>query len=211
MIEIIVLVRLSSSESAATVRKKGHKKGIYQFMLVCLWFGGEIFGAIVGFIIGVITENGQAPEELFVYALRPGGRNSSAVIAFQMVKSLESAANEEAAIRHLLRIHSFPRSGGAFRRPGAPSGCTRPTADTDSIKNASSIHLTIAYDRNESRLARPSRSGVMLEDDISSRHHAFLGRSALPCRNIPIMPIAASTFSWESELHCCDRLFRTYK
>ena len=50
MLEILALsafTRLTGN----TVEKKGYKSGGYKVLTVVLWFGGEIFGAIVGAIM----------------------------------------------------------------------------------------------------------------------------------------------------------------
>ena len=46
MLEILLLVYLCRS-LGRTLRDKGRSPGWYQFLLVVLWFGGEVFGAIV--------------------------------------------------------------------------------------------------------------------------------------------------------------------
>ncbi|MHB1571842.1 MAG: hypothetical protein ACYC0H_21920 [Solirubrobacteraceae bacterium] len=88
MLEIIILVTLAK-KIGAIVEAKGRKKGRYQFMLVVFWFGGEIFGAIVGAIISEIALENEGPGQLLAYAFAILCAILGVVIAFLIAKNLE--------------------------------------------------------------------------------------------------------------------------
>ena len=88
MLEIVILIILGG-KIGKIVADKGRKKIGYQLMLVGLWLGGEIFGAIVGGILAaVLTDDGEGPGMLLVLASALGCAITGAFIAFQIAKNL---------------------------------------------------------------------------------------------------------------------------
>jgi membrane protein DedA with SNARE-associated domain len=98
MLEIIILFRLAT-RVGAIVREKGHSAFWFQFLLVVLWFGGELGGAVVGTLIGMILENGSEAPFLFVYLFALLGAVLGAVITFQIAKRMTPAFPEPFAVR----------------------------------------------------------------------------------------------------------------
>lgn len=86
MLEIILLFALGR-RVGNIVRAKGHKAGLYQFLLVILWFGGEILGAIFGAIVGAAVFQ-QAEPMGFAYLFALLGAAAGAVVAFVIAKNL---------------------------------------------------------------------------------------------------------------------------
>lgn len=82
MLEILALIWLGK-RIGAIVRDKGRKAGGYQFLLVVMWFGGEIVGAIIGAIL--TGGDGLAP---YIFALF--GAAAGAGITFWIVNSLST-------------------------------------------------------------------------------------------------------------------------
>lgn len=87
MLEIAILIILGG-KIGKIVEKKGRKKIGYQLMLVGLWIGGEIFGAIVGSVLAAVLTDGEGPGTLLVIASALGCAITGAVIAFQIAKNL---------------------------------------------------------------------------------------------------------------------------
>lgn len=96
MLEIIILFRLAK-RIGAIVTEKGRKKGGYQLLLVVLWFGGEIFGGIVGGVLAAFVAESEGSGQLLAYGFALAGAIVGAVIAFQIAKHLEPLNGDEAA------------------------------------------------------------------------------------------------------------------
>jgi hypothetical protein len=79
MLEILILWQLCKN-IGVKLRAKGRSPGGYQFMLVAMWFGGEIIGGIIGVIV---LEGG-----LGAYLLAILGAVAGVVAAFVIVNSL---------------------------------------------------------------------------------------------------------------------------
>ncbi|MDB5355676.1 MAG: hypothetical protein JWN24_2129 [Phycisphaerales bacterium] len=79
MLEILLLWHLCK-KIGVKLRAKGRSAGGYQAMLVAMWFGGEIIGAI----IGVVVMGGGAGAYLFAIL----GAAAGAVAAFVIVNSV---------------------------------------------------------------------------------------------------------------------------
>jgi hypothetical protein len=60
MLEILALLALTR-KIGKIVENKGYKPGMYKFLTCVLWFGGEIFGAILG---AIISEGEMIPTYL---------------------------------------------------------------------------------------------------------------------------------------------------
>ena len=88
MLEIVAIVMLCSAVGKMA-REKGRTAIGYQFMTVGFWFGGEIFGAIVGAVLDLVL-HGEAAQgfSLFAYLFALGGAAVGAVVAYLIVKSL---------------------------------------------------------------------------------------------------------------------------
>lgn len=65
MLEILALIYLTR-KNGAIAEKKGKKPGLYKLLTVLLWFGGEVFGAILG---AVIAGGGDAMGAVYLFAL----------------------------------------------------------------------------------------------------------------------------------------------
>ena len=85
MLEILLLVYLCR-HIGRTLRDKGRSPGLYQFLLVAMWFGGEIFGAIVA--VAVLGVDGAG-----AYLGALVGAAGGATIAFVIANSLAPAAS----------------------------------------------------------------------------------------------------------------------
>ena len=84
MLEILLLVYLCK-ELGKILRAKGRSAGWFQFLLVVLWFGGEVFGAVVAVILGI--DGGGA-----IYLAALLGAAGGAVLGFVIAKSVAPAA-----------------------------------------------------------------------------------------------------------------------
>jgi MFS family permease len=88
MIEIIVLINLAK-KIGAIVEEKGRNKGRYQLMLVLFWFGGEIFGGLIGAILAEIALENEGSGQLLAYLFAIICAVLGAVTAFLIAKNLE--------------------------------------------------------------------------------------------------------------------------
>ncbi len=79
VLEILFLVYLCKS-LGQKLRDKGRSAGWYQFLLVVLWFGGEIFGGVVALVFGI--------DGLGMYLGALLGAAGGATIAFVIANSL---------------------------------------------------------------------------------------------------------------------------
>lgn len=95
MLEIILLFGLCKS-MGNVLRNKGRKPLLFQFLLVGMWFGGEIVGAIIGTVVYAIR-NGAPPDglELSTYLFAIVGAALGAGLCF-LIAHLIPAAEEEA-------------------------------------------------------------------------------------------------------------------
>lgn len=66
MLEIIAIWQLTKN-IGQIVEKKGHSSGVYKFLTVVLWFGGEIVGGAIG--IWIIDGNESAQCIVYFIAL----------------------------------------------------------------------------------------------------------------------------------------------
>lgn len=83
MLEVLLLIYLCK-ELGKILRAKGRSAGWFQFLLVILWFGGELFGAVAAAIIGF--DSGAA---IYLGALL--GAAGGAVLGFVIAKSVAPA------------------------------------------------------------------------------------------------------------------------
>lgn len=87
MLEIILLIFLTR-KIGEIVEEKGRKSGWYKLLTVVLWIGGEVIGAIIGFVIVNLT--GSA--ELLAYLFAILGAAAGAGTAFLIARSLTPVA-----------------------------------------------------------------------------------------------------------------------
>ncbi|MBN9118303.1 MAG: hypothetical protein J0I06_03935 [Planctomycetes bacterium] len=87
MLEIIILITLCKN-IAAKARDKGRSGGGFGFLLVVLWLGGEIFGAIVGAALSVARNGGGEPDMLLTYGGALAGAIVGALVAFGIVSAI---------------------------------------------------------------------------------------------------------------------------
>ncbi len=95
MLEILILIGLSKS-IAAKANAKGRSGTPFVLMLVGLWIGGEICGAILGVIISV-SSNPKAtePNMVLIYGGALAGAIIGAVISFVIVNSLADLSRRD--------------------------------------------------------------------------------------------------------------------
>jgi hypothetical protein len=89
VLEIVILIGLCR-RIGQIVRAKGHSAGWYQFMLVGMWFGGEIGGGFTGAVIAAIANEKHEFEFGLVYLMGLIGAIIGAVTTFIVAKNLPS-------------------------------------------------------------------------------------------------------------------------
>ena len=99
MLEIIIVYVLAKN-IGNKVAAKGHRRFGYQLMLVALWIGGEITGAIFGFVLQTVMAGGvAAPEERgfpwMGYLCALAGAVIGALIAFAIANSVAAVQDDE--------------------------------------------------------------------------------------------------------------------
>jgi hypothetical protein len=99
MLEVIIVYFLAKN-IGNKVAAKGHKRFGYQLMLVALWIGGEIAGAVVGLALQIMMAGATAPEDdagfpWMGYLCALGGAVIGALIAFAIANSLTPVQNED--------------------------------------------------------------------------------------------------------------------
>jgi Na+/alanine symporter len=95
MLEILILISLCR-QIGERAREKGKTAGIYQFMLVIFWFGGEIGAALLtGIILAIAYGSDFQNFFCFSYIAAFVGAAFSAWVAFQIVKSLPDPEPKE--------------------------------------------------------------------------------------------------------------------
>ncbi|HWG45300.1 MAG TPA: hypothetical protein VN688_21230 [Gemmataceae bacterium] len=121
MLEIAMLV-IFCGKIGKIVESKGRKKIGYQFMLVGIWFGAEIFGAILGGIIGAIALEDENSATLLIIACAYGCAILGAVIAFQIAKHLQPLSGDDdfyGDIEYADRLQARERFGDRSAAPPA--------------------------------------------------------------------------------------------
>jgi hypothetical protein len=73
------------------VQRKGHKRRRYEFLVVLLWFGGELAGVVVGLYLGMAS--GWSDSGLFILLVAAyGGAALGAAIAYRIADGLAVAS-----------------------------------------------------------------------------------------------------------------------
>jgi hypothetical protein len=121
MVEIIVLIMLAQ-KIGKIAESKGRKKGRYQFLLVGLWIGGEVFGALVGGVLMALADGTEESAGCLAVVLAYGMAIVGAVVAFQIVKNLQPLNEDE---HFPLRGVELERWGDKFK----PREAALPSAD----------------------------------------------------------------------------------
>jgi hypothetical protein len=122
MIEILILFKMAGN-IGRIVAAKGHPKFFYQFLLVALWFGGELAGGIFGYVLGMALADGEEPSLGFPYLFALGTAVVGAVVAFAIAKRLPDRKAEEA-------FYPGAEYDRRWRDEGRPAGeADRPRAD----------------------------------------------------------------------------------
>ncbi|MBW8879597.1 MAG: hypothetical protein JF614_32085 [Acidobacteria bacterium] len=65
MLEILALIYLTR-KNGGIAEKKGNKPGLYKFLTVLLWIGGEIVGGILG---AIVASGSDEMGPLYLFAL----------------------------------------------------------------------------------------------------------------------------------------------
>jgi hypothetical protein len=88
VLEILILIGLGKN-IASKANAKGRSGTAFVFMLLGLWFGGEIFGAILGVILAMgMDPHAAEPNFFIIWVCALVGAAIGAVIAFAIVNSL---------------------------------------------------------------------------------------------------------------------------
>lgn len=90
MLEIIVVIMLCKS-IGNILRNKGRNPLLFQFLLVAMWIGGEVVGAVVGMIV-YAAQHGAPPDgiALVPYLFAIGGAACGAGFVFLVAHLLPS-------------------------------------------------------------------------------------------------------------------------
>ena len=94
MLEIFCLIALGK-KIAANARAKDWSGGVAVVVLVALWFGGEIAGAIAGVVGLMILNPADEPNLLVLIACGIAGAAVGAAVAFAVVALLPTPQYEE--------------------------------------------------------------------------------------------------------------------
>ncbi len=86
MIEILILFQLGPM-IAARARRQGRSGFQYVLLLLGLWFGGEIGGAVLGMVVSLLLDPMNEPNLLLIYVGSLAGASGGAVMAFRMVNA----------------------------------------------------------------------------------------------------------------------------
>jgi hypothetical protein len=125
MLEILILFKLAGN-IGRIVTAKGHKKGWYQLLLVVLWFGGELLGAVFGLVLGAVLVDVDEPPFFLSYVCALGGAALGAGTAFFIAKRLPDLKREDdefyAGDDYGRRWREEGRSAGEPDRPRPDEG-----------------------------------------------------------------------------------------
>jgi hypothetical protein len=117
MLEILVLISLGRS-IANKAQEKGRSGVGYIFLLLALWIGGEIFGAILGVVISMAVLGDEEPNMLLAYGGALVGAVIGAVIAFQIVKALPPLHSHRDEYDEYDDRYEYPDDRGGRDRAG---------------------------------------------------------------------------------------------
>ena len=139
MLEIFIVYRLAK-RIGDKVAAKGHKRFGYQLMLVALWIGGEIAGAVVGIVLQLTMQGGPAVEEArgfhwMSYLCALAGAAVGAFIAFAIANSLAPVQDDA----DFYEIDDRRRDDEVRRAWRASEG--RPLPDGDQIQQRPASRL----------------------------------------------------------------------
>ncbi len=84
MLEIFLIIALCSAIGKMLTNKGYTTRWPFQLLFVCLWFGGELFGAVVGMGLSANPATG-GPDMVSVYVCALIGAACGAVVAFVIV------------------------------------------------------------------------------------------------------------------------------
>ena len=94
MLEIIMLVVLSI-QIANITKRKGRRPAGWILMLIGLWIGGEVLGAMIGVFGSMIASGGDEPNMLAAIVGALLGAATGAIITFSVVNSLAPVRRED--------------------------------------------------------------------------------------------------------------------
>jgi hypothetical protein len=133
MLEILVLINLSK-RIMAIAKSKGRSSAGWVVLLIVLWFGGELTGAVVAAIVAYPRE-----PLLEVYLFGLGGAAVGAVATFAIVKNLPSLRQQdpywdqtEEEYRQKFDVNRYP--------PGADPESFQSKSDTEALRPISEEH-----------------------------------------------------------------------
>ena len=87
MIEIYCLYTLCKTVGRI-IREKGKSPGLYQFLTVIFWFGGEIVGAIVGAVVNASANGDGEGTPLLAYVFALIGAALGAWLSYSIAKGV---------------------------------------------------------------------------------------------------------------------------
>jgi hypothetical protein len=94
MLEIIILIVLSIQISKIA-KRKGRSPVGWVLMLIGLWIGGEVTGALIGVFGSAIVGGGDEPNLLVVLVGALLGAVTGAIITFSVVNSLSTVRRDD--------------------------------------------------------------------------------------------------------------------
>jgi uncharacterized membrane protein YeaQ/YmgE (transglycosylase-associated protein family) len=129
MLEII-LIAVLAGKIGKIVEAKGRRKFPFQFMLVGLWIGGELFGGILGGVLTYTLSNDPDPPLVLAYLLALGGAIVGAVVSFVIANNLAPVPVEDEFYRGEDRPGTWADADvskfGEKRRRGGEDVTSRP-------------------------------------------------------------------------------------
>jgi hypothetical protein len=87
MIEIIALLVLLG-KIGDMARRRGRNPSLFGLLLLVCWLGGEVAGAVLGYMLSGSTQAGEPNLLLLIYGLTLAGAAIGAGIAFLVARSL---------------------------------------------------------------------------------------------------------------------------
>jgi len=117
MLDLLVIF-LFSKQIGRWAEKKGHRRGMYQGLVIGAWFTGEVIGLILGFILFA-----DAGEDVIYLALIPGllGAGAGIMTMVFIVKALPSRVHP--VVTGPLAVEAEPEEAPREQAPVEPWTC----------------------------------------------------------------------------------------
>lgn len=166
MLEILALIAMGK-RIGSKMRDKGRSAGWHQFLLVVLWFGGELVGAV----FGVLATHGRGGVEVYVFALI--GAAIGAGVTFLIVNS---AAPNSALYQQTSPISNYPPPvTPAFyqQQPAQPSNY-QPSFNSAMYANNPGAAPSTSAEQRLSRLNELRSKNLISEYEFQERRQQIL-------------------------------------